>query len=699
MSNTWVGDLEGDGFLDNVTKIHCLVLRNFGVDSTGRDASSKICFVPSTHVALVKKLGEYKEVHKVKSFPSWVNKERPRLVFHFGEGYDFPAMKKVWSWEPREEDRIDSLILARMDDPARDNSIEGWGRYFGVKKPEHEDWSKFSLDMLHRCDEDTYIGWRLFRHLLANTLVPKCSKRSRQVELDMQRELHQVKWNGIYLRREIATKLMRETKEKADEIADELKRIFKPLGVPLLEVQVRVTKAGGLHKRSEEAIRNSNTKFQVHREPIERKFTKIDWKEFNPGSPKDRIRELQKLGWKHTQTTPAGNPKFTEDSVVEALHKDEPWYRPAKLLLDWLYLDHRSRTARDWLEAADDEGYVHHTIHALKARTTRGSHTNPPTGNISKYSVEKIKANSKKDLLKEIKARGFDSKKDYIRKEIKQKSNPSDRNKRIWVCEVPVLGLNGKYGWECRDSFGIKDTENNILVGVDAASMQLRALAHYSNDEDYIRRILEEDPHMVHAEGLGLLDNPNGRAISKTFIYAWLLGAGLLKQGIIISEEKVSDKAKLLSIGKEANENFKERFPFIEEIQKKCRKDYNRGYVKGVDGRLVNIDYLRRMKQPHKVLSVYLQEFEASVMKHAAVSKEKLKGEPVGWVYRLRQLEIPSKWRHWVHDEYQVETRKEYGDEVRKIVCESLTRAGELLHTKCRIDGDGKLGLAWSETH
>ena len=37
---------------------------------------------------------------------------------------------------------------------------------FGVPKPKHEDWSKFSPEMLHRCREDVKINVLVYEALL-----------------------------------------------------------------------------------------------------------------------------------------------------------------------------------------------------------------------------------------------------------------------------------------------------------------------------------------------------------------------------------------------------------------------------------------------------------------------------------------------------------------------------------------------------
>jgi len=50
------------------------------------------------------------------------------------------------------------------------HSVEAWGYRFGRAKPEHEDWSQFSDEMLHRCTEDVEI-----QHLIYTTLLEEAS--------------------------------------------------------------------------------------------------------------------------------------------------------------------------------------------------------------------------------------------------------------------------------------------------------------------------------------------------------------------------------------------------------------------------------------------------------------------------------------------------------------------------------------------
>lgn len=98
------------------------------------------------------------------------------IVGHNIKGYDFKLFKKLYNWEPlTHQIVIDTVVFSRMLQPKRflpDNytgnkphSIEAWGCRLGHAKPEHEDWSKFSEDMGHRCMEDVRITLQVLEEL------------------------------------------------------------------------------------------------------------------------------------------------------------------------------------------------------------------------------------------------------------------------------------------------------------------------------------------------------------------------------------------------------------------------------------------------------------------------------------------------------------------------------------------------------
>lgn len=153
-SDIWVGDLETDGFLEEATVIWCAVFKNL---ETGRVFSFDI------------------DGGIAKLLPGFLDRVNT-VVFHNGICFDVPILKKILGYELPSHKILDTLIMSRLSHPDRKvprgwvgkhlpHSIEAWGMRFGRPKPSHEDWSKYSPEMLHRCREDVEITIKTFRSL------------------------------------------------------------------------------------------------------------------------------------------------------------------------------------------------------------------------------------------------------------------------------------------------------------------------------------------------------------------------------------------------------------------------------------------------------------------------------------------------------------------------------------------------------
>jgi DNA polymerase I len=211
--------------------------------------------------------------------------------------------------------------------------------------------------------------------------------------------------------------------------------------------------------------------------------------------------------------------------------------------------------------------------------------------------------------------------------------------------------------------------EGNVLVGADAAGLELRCLAHYMKDEEYIRELLEGDVHTATQTAAGLAT----RADAKRFTYALLYGAGNAKLGSILGGSAQH--------GKRARDNYLRNMPAFGRLVRTVESLASEGSVPGIDGRRVWI------RSQHAALNTLLQSCGAIVMKQALViAADALKN-------------IPHKFVANVHDEFQVETPEYYGHLVGRTLVRSIIKAGEVLEMRCQLDGEYKIGKTWAETH
>ena len=310
--------------------------------------------------------------------------------------------------------------------------------------------------------------------------------------------------------------------------------------------------------------------------------------------------------------------------------------KAAKDLAKWLTLEGRRSSLAEWLGVLAEDRRIHGKFWNIGAWTQRMSHSKPNSANIPAIL---------------------------------------DREPTTAVEEVKY-----KYNGAMRECFTVP--EGSWLVGTDADGIQLRILTHYMKSEDYREAILKGDKdlgtdiHSVNKKSLGPICK--GRDEAKTFIYAWLLGAGLPKIGNILD--------CTVPQAKRAEQDFLTAIPDLDRLKKSTiPRDARRGYFIGLDGRKVQWD------KEHGMLAGYLQCGEAVVMKMAALK----------WVRWARQAGLKFKFVNFVHDEWQVEVEGSHMEAtyLGYLQCKAIEEVGVELDLFCPLAGSTKIGKNWKETH
>lgn len=163
---------------------------------------------------------------------------------------------------------------------------------------------------------------------------------------------------------------------------------------------------------------------------------------------------------------------------------------------------------------------------------------------------------------------------------------------------------------------------------------------------------------------------------------AFLYGAGDLKIGSIIGKGRKA--------GKVIKEKFFRQVPALKKLAEGVQAAATRGYLKGLDGRLLHI------RSPHAALNTLLQSAGALVCKQWIVEFDRL----------LREHNLHSKVTivAWVHDELQMEIDKELmhpdGTSIVGDLCiQAIENAGKHFDIRVPLTGEYKIGNNWGETH
>jgi len=336
-------------------------------------------------------------------------------------------------------------------------------------------------------------------------------------------------------------------------------------------------------------------------------FMRKELKEFNLGSRQQIGEYLKDFGWKPKRFTPTGQPIVDESTLNKVKHIKE-----AGLIAEFLLLQKRAAQVSSWIDALNNDR-VHGSVICTGAITGRMAHRNPN------------------------------------------------------LAQVPAV--YSPYGKECRACWTVPN--NYKLVGVDASGLELRMLAHYMADEDYINEIINGDIHTANQKFAGL----KSRDEAKTFIYALIYGAGDEKIGKIINGSRAD--------GKLLRERFLSSLPALATLKSRVDIASEKKFLKGLDGRKIFV------RHKHAALNTLLQGAGAILMKKALTILNSL----------LKLNTIDYKFVANIHDEWQIEVKESQADFVGEMAVKSIIEAGKHFNLRCPMDGEYKIGDNWSETH
>lgn len=674
-------DIETDGFLESLSVLHSLVIKD-----------------PDR--------GEVWSCHDQVHIPNHLTVEKglrllmdaDQIIGHNIIKFDLPAIQKVYPWFTYDESKVlDTLTCSRLiwtniaDTDALkvkrkkttltpkligSHGLEAWGHRTGNWKGDYakmmeaqglDPWAAWNPEMQEYCEQDVEVNHELLK------LIE--SKNYSQQAIDLEHQvafiLAEQERAGFQFDVASAEKLHVELMGVKAELGDQLATIFEPWDVDLGEfVPKRPNSKLGYTGRYEV---DAEGKKVFIGDPV-RKFKTVV---FNPNS-RDHIADRLKViyGWKPKEFTPSGKPKVDED-VLESLP-----YPEAKQLARYMLIQKRigqlAEGRQAWLKQVKPSGRIHGSIIPNGAVTGRATHSNPNIGQVPKVGTE--------------------------------------------------------YGEACRGLFTARPGKT-MLLGCDVSGLELRMLGHFMARHDggaYAEIVINGDVHSANAaalNGMSLEDFLVGkvsedpietiteqiedaykwlkkkpkdqwsllkvrdyykylRETAKTFIYAFLYGAGNVKIGSI-----VGGGAKMGAVLKD---KFFKKFPALKKlIDGVTTAAEGKGYLIGLDGRHLHI------RSAHSALNTLLQSAGAIVCKQWMVEFHRLLKER-GYADKVTQVA-------WVHDELQMEVSLDliekcpetgkFTSVIGDICVEAIALAGEKLGIRVALTGEYAIGNNWADTH
>lgn len=133
---TLIIDLEANGLLDTVTKVHCICGKVLGTDNV--------------------MLMDVNHLHKYGT-----------LIGHNLWGYDLAVLEKLYGFKYTGQ-VIDTLAMSRewWPDRPEGHSLESWAKQLEGRKPVITDWENESIEVyVDRCTEDVLTTEKVFNYL------------------------------------------------------------------------------------------------------------------------------------------------------------------------------------------------------------------------------------------------------------------------------------------------------------------------------------------------------------------------------------------------------------------------------------------------------------------------------------------------------------------------------------------------------
>jgi len=630
-----IGDLEANGLLDTVTTIWCGVFKDINTKEV-------VKFTPDN----LSEMFAYLDTVDV-------------LIIHNGIGYDAPLMEKIHGYTYKGK-MVDTLIMSRLQQPNRPrpwgykgksgpHSVDAWGFRFGRAKPAHEDWTKYSDEMLHRCTEDVEIQYLIYMELLKEAKeLGGTWKNAWQMSFKLFEIVHKQEQFGWLTDR----KQMDYCLHMLSRWINRLDRAVNPL-LPSVTIPSEIKKAGVYNWVREPFLKSGAYNAKVLKywgddaSLVAGPHSRLLFRRVDLSKDKECKRYLLDLGW---EPAAWNTSKKTGERTGPKLNSDDPFKgvegKVGKLIAKRVVCADRVSTIKGWINRTREDGRLSSRVSGLAA-TGRATHAS--------------------------------------------------------LANVPNIDtFFGKWMRKC-----FTCPEGRVLIGCDAGSCQDRMLAQRAKDPKLTSILIDGDKakgtdghslamHVVNkvADAHGLRHVTRSKA--KGYGLGWKFGSGDAKMGSMLGG---SEKAGA-DIRKGLEGVFPAQAALVDSLLKVWRSnakevkgkwgrvEYKDGWIPGLDGRPIYI------QKEHAILVYMLQSDEAIMMAAAYIMLYK----------RLlaKGLKWGEDWAYvcWYHDEYTIECKEELADVIAPMAEQAIADAGAFFKfDHCPQIGEAEVGKNWYQIH
>ena len=367
---TLIFDIETDGLLDTLTKIHSLVI--FDTEKNLLfSCCSKVKGLLGEEIA---EDGVPLTYYSIETGLSMLM-DADEIAGHNIIKFDIPAIKKLYpNFKPKGK-LFDTLLMSKLVYPDINEqdtllilknkfptklrgrySLKAWGyrlqEYKGNYCENEDAWDKWTPELQRYCEQDVKVTLRLFELLKRKDI----SEEAVKLEHQFAQIIFNQEQRGVYFDKAKAIELASKLTEQKLVLEKQLKELFPDE----VKEEIFIPKV------------NNKTRGYVKGEP----FIKKTVIEFNPSSRQMIANGLvSKYNWQPTKLSPTGLPVVDEE-VLEGLD-----YEEAPLLKEYFLvtktLGQLVEGKNAWLKLVEDDGAIHGRVDTIGAVTGRCTHNAP----------------------------------------------------------------------------------------------------------------------------------------------------------------------------------------------------------------------------------------------------------------------------------------------------------------------------------
>lgn len=552
------------------------------------------------------------------------------LVAHNGIGFDALVILKLYDVDLYNNKFFDTWIASQVLNYRRPHKhgLAGWGEHLGYHKLHFDNFSEFSEEMVTYCVRDVQLNTVIFKKLMEE--LTALAAKQPLIREGLKAEMEAAKFDA-YCRHygwQFDTDKGKDTLDKLINRMKYIEGIVEPHLPDIVKYKDKVAKTPKFTKKGEYTA----TTARMLTEYFKREVKPTDTHMLAAG------REFQR---KETIKATLGNMEQVKEYLYSIGWEPDDW-KMERGVYGWEKKSPKLTSTS--LEKVGEHGIL-----------------------IDEWTTLRSRKGVLEGWFRELKGGRLHGRLWVV-------GTPTFRCRHEVIANLPAA--TAAWGKELRQCLVAEPGRK--IVGADSSGNQFRSLAHYVNDKNLTTQILSGDIHQYNADIIG-----TDRRTAKTWIYAFLFGAGPTKLGQVLTGKKI------VKAGNDSIEKYGDAIPGlrglkdkIESIWKQTSNHGPEGYIPGLDGRRVYTP------QPYQTLNYLLQSCEAITTKSAVAYQ----------IAKIKSEGLDAQPRLYYHDEVAWSASEKDAERVLEILTESFAEGPKQVGVTI-MAGEGSIGDNYADVH